>query len=758
MFQSLKRSWLVLLLLVAGAQSLFGFALQGPLAGSSSGPASEAWQDPTLGMSLIPSDEGFFDIGTPKNVAQGYRWNTRNIYYAFDASFITYFGSDGAAAAAVDKAFAVLNSLTNFSAYPFDLPDEPLNTVRINHRAQALGLIDIKSLTLSTLLSELGLAEPKRYTWNVKIRDTRGATCPNYSYLVVQRNYDPSSENMYSTYVNGTIYTYLIEELCGITPAPAGRVLSEAFEYKADPLAATDSAVADLLSEYTPGVFYTGLTRDDVAGLKYLMDTNRVNWENVSTNSLLVVTNNSFTNLVTSNFATLYAQARTNGPNTLLTLFPGLVITDFTQDFTTVVTTNVTAYFTNYPYSSAGSLASAVVVTNRVTNAIPIYKYVFGNVVTNLVFTHGAVTTQVISNGVPPYSPVGTPPQFFTNNITQNFSFVGGEYFLLPTNALCGFTIVSNLFSDVITVTNLVTVATNAPSTTNSSGLSFTETILTYFTNHNYKVLIPQCVTNGGGAALRAGVDKLNFIRRDFQTLLSPFWPAITNTYSLVLWTNNGPTLQTLQRVVTRPDILFSAADLSIGPGGAINSPIVSRSVPNYNLVNAPAPGPGTIDPQVSIVFNTVGPNFIVPGPFFVDAGLGLARTPEGSGFKDFLYGSFDGTTNAPVIYPNWISLNNLENQLFLQIIMSGPLAIGHVGVAYSAEIQVSGSQPPFTWTLAPQSAGLPPGLNPPVSSGTNTAVIAGMPTTPGIYDFDIQVQDAGGRTTQRNFTIEIAP
>jgi hypothetical protein len=48
-----------------------------------------------------------------------------------------------------------------------------------------LGLIDIKSLTLSTLLSELGLAEPERYTWNIMERDTTGLTCPNFIYLVV---------------------------------------------------------------------------------------------------------------------------------------------------------------------------------------------------------------------------------------------------------------------------------------------------------------------------------------------------------------------------------------------------------------------------------------------------------------------------------------------------------------------------------------------------------------------------------------------
>ena len=38
------------------------------------------------------------DIGGPMRVNEGYRWNIPVIYYAFDQSFINYFGPNGIAA------------------------------------------------------------------------------------------------------------------------------------------------------------------------------------------------------------------------------------------------------------------------------------------------------------------------------------------------------------------------------------------------------------------------------------------------------------------------------------------------------------------------------------------------------------------------------------------------------------------------------------------------------------------------------------
>ena len=106
MFHLLKRFWLAFLLsAVVGVQSAFGFALLGPI--------NESYQVPTIGYGLVG------DSGAPKDLGDGYRWNTRNIYYACDASFLDYFGPTWQAE--VDKGFAVFNALTNLSTYSSNL-------------------------------------------------------------------------------------------------------------------------------------------------------------------------------------------------------------------------------------------------------------------------------------------------------------------------------------------------------------------------------------------------------------------------------------------------------------------------------------------------------------------------------------------------------------------------------------------------------------------------------------------------------------
>ncbi len=761
MLRPFKVLWLalVLLLSLAGARSSFGFAL--------SGPFNEAYQAPVIGYNLIPTDEGFVDVVAPKNLGQGFRWNTRNLYYAFDASFFTYFGSDGGAAAAVDQAFATLNSLTNLSAYPGDLGDAPLNTKRVNYTAEALQLFDMKSVTMAFLLEELGLTEPERYVFTLHAAFLPpGAACPNFEYLVVQRNFDPASY-VYSSYINEVLYSFVIDEFCEITPNPFGRVIHQAVPFVADPeeRAAGFTSVAGGVESLEPGMFYTGLTRDDIGGLRYLMATNRIQWELPSSNSFMIVTNNSLQVLETSNLTTLAAAALTNPPAALQGLFPGLVINNFTQGFSNIVTTNIFAYLTNFNFSPPGT-ATLVVGTNYTTNVAPVFFYQFGNVITNNLYANGFVTIQTISNGIPPFSPPGTAPRLITNTITTQANFPNGSFFLLPTNALCGFSIVSTQLVTVTPLTNVIVSATVAPGTVNSNNLSFTESIITYSTNYFLIVSIPQC-SNTNGPALFEGVDKLNFFRHDFDSLLGTLWTPITNTYTLTTVTNNRPIVQTYQRIVTQPDFLFTSADLSSGPGGPLAVFLIQRSFPNFANVtpavpgNPPPPGPGTMNSEpvnVVFTFNRIGTNILFANNTFFVEPPGI--NPDVLGLQDFLYGTFDGTTNAPIVYPDSVSLANLESQVFLQILLSGPLPNGQVGVPYSTQVQVSGFQPPFTWSLAPGSQALPSGLNPPTVPGADSsvAVISGTPTAPGIYDFSLQVTDSAGRVTQRGFSIEIDP
>ena len=142
----------------------------------------------------------------PKNLGEGYRWNTRNIYYAFDTQFLQHFGIVNGAAQ-VDAAFAILNSLSNVDAYTPGLSEWPLQSARVNYDAAQVGMIDMKSFVLMEMMEQLGLAEPDRYAYTLRDRISTGP-CPNFAYNVIQRNYDPVTQK-YSAYVNGVVSCHL---------------------------------------------------------------------------------------------------------------------------------------------------------------------------------------------------------------------------------------------------------------------------------------------------------------------------------------------------------------------------------------------------------------------------------------------------------------------------------------------------------------------------------------------------------------------
>jgi hypothetical protein len=149
----------------------------------------------------------------------------------------------------------------------------------------------------------------------------------------------------------------------------------------------------------------------------------------------------------------------------------------------------------------------------------------------------------------------------------------------------------------------------------------------------------------------------------------------------------------------------------------------------------------------MSFQFNKVGPVYVNGTyPMFVD---------EAGALLNFSWASYDATTNAPVIYPSGASIANLENQVLIQI--SPPYVPGATsGMAYRAQLQTSAATPnwqaPFSWSLAPGSPGLPPGL-----SISLTGLISGTPVQAGSYDFIIQATDAVGRSVLQSYLIDVA-
>ena len=262
MFRFLRQT-LLALAFTGALHSASGFSLLGPF---------DTWQVP--GLAYNPRN---FDIGGPMNIGEEYRWNIRTITYGFDESFLNYFGQRGVEE--INKAVAIINKLPPVSKMSSNLVEFPMDATRANSRASALGLADLKSTAMGLLLEEMGLASPERYVW--ALRDRRTFSSPNSTnYLVIKRNFDPVTFAP-SSYVNGTLYTYSIGEFAVL----GGGQYADAVEAPVDPLAFTDTAVVSSADNTESaggllnGDYYTGLTRDDVGGLRYLYRKNNFNVE-----------------------------------------------------------------------------------------------------------------------------------------------------------------------------------------------------------------------------------------------------------------------------------------------------------------------------------------------------------------------------------------------------------------------------------------------------------------------------------------------
>ena len=261
-------SWqpLMVAALFAGSVGGFAFSLLGPYAD---------WMDVQKGYQL-PGD-----IGGPMNIGEGYRWNLPVVTYGFDRSFLDYFGSNGVAA--VEGAIGILNALPPASS--ITLTNYPLAIWSVNYTAEALNLVDLKSVTLFFLLEQMGLADPRRYAFC--IRDFQPhPSGTNYTFGVIERNFDPASAQP-SIYLNGEPYTYFID-VFALSPPPTN-VFCEAVIVPVDPQGGALAPAAT--GQSTPGLFLTGLSRDDVGGLRYLLSGSEVRCESLLPDVHLAGTN-----------------------------------------------------------------------------------------------------------------------------------------------------------------------------------------------------------------------------------------------------------------------------------------------------------------------------------------------------------------------------------------------------------------------------------------------------------------------------------
>ena len=172
----------------------------------------------------------------------------------------------------------------------------------------------------------------------------------------------------------------------------------------------------------------------------------------------------------------------------------------------------------------------------------------------------------------------------------------------------------------------------------------------------------------GGGTnnfvdtALRPGVDKVTFQEAQYDSLLGSFI-VFTNVFTDTYVSNSALVSQSVQRLMVQADLLFAAADLGVNAAGV---PIVLRRTDtsgwaNNNALNSQVTldGPGVIQPQVTITFSSVGPYLINATPFLLSETF--------NAFTGFVWGSFDSTTNPPIVYPNGLSIRMMEQMVLGQ-------------------------------------------------------------------------------------------
>ena len=738
------------------AQQAWGFSLLGP----SDGPDA-TWQIPAWGYNVAG------DVGAPKAIGQGYRRNTPYIFYGYSQSFYDFFYTNGEAA--VDGAFATYNALTN--ADNLQLSQFPFDSLQ-SFDARALDLIDLKSITMAEIMEQLGLTAPVRYVWTLHDRFLPGgAVCsqdPNVNgeeYTIVQRNIDPISQ-VYSTYVNDVLYDYEIFESCGnadFFPEPVSTAL--AYTYPVDLNALPYTPLTEEFDawhgSFGRGNYYTGLTYDDAGALRYLYSTNNLNVEAPVPGSLLEATNTSQLQfLETSNLYTLMQFAQTNPPTAVEAEFPDIVIDNVSTQYNLVEIPNVYSYFTNYPGSPASVPPVLVVGTNGFTPSIQTdYIYSFGNVVTVNYHTNTPAYLTTISLSEVPGSPA-SDPLIKTNVTTKKVilkNVISGDYYLIPPGS-CGFEIVKTVLKNHYsgTVTNVITTTTNT--STINPGFVGSESIVTRFTNNWFEYYA--CNFTNPAPALYQGVGKVNFIRADYDSTLGQFFNPVTNNFSMVTVVGSKPITQYFQRIVTAPDILIDAKDLA---SPANNVPPIGVSTFSRGMSYTedpqvpgagPASGPGTIsDYDTTISFNDAGNVYGVLGADVNATNAFLATEPS-----LFTWGSFDNSTNAPIVYPVGSNLQNLLVQL-----TPSPLPDAVLNSAYSQQFGITGGDftPPYTWSLGIDpvtlvQTSLPNGL-----TLSSTGALSGTPAigdATGPYDFILQMTDNNGRSVTWNLTINVDP
>lgn len=157
--------------------------------------------------------------------------------------------------------------------------------------------------------------------------------------------------------------------------------------------------------------------------------------------------------------------------------------------------------------------------------------------------------------------------------------------------------------------------------------------------------------TNLVDQGLRPGIGTLDFERVDYDQTFGEFIPVTVREPDVVI-TNGFQTRQVIERALdTAPDLTFSAQDLlTLYDRAAI-------TYTSFDAISAVAgdAGPGSIDFPYTMNFSSEASLLFNAFPFSQD---------EEDAQRGQTFGSFDGTTNEPFVYPDTASIIEIGEAL----------------------------------------------------------------------------------------------
>jgi len=191
---------------------------------------------------------------------------------------------------------------------------------------------------------------------------------------------------------------------------------------------------------------------------------------------------------------------------------------------------------------------------------------------------------------------------------------------------------------------------------------------------------------------------------------------------------------------------------------GATITIVVNQQNPLLITSTSPLPS-GTVGRAYSIPLHGQGGSIpytwsltsgtIPPGLTLGSAGS-LTGTPTQAGDYTFTLTLTDAS-NHTVSAPFTLTIAST-----FAITTPSPLTPGAVGVAYSAQINVTATTGPYTFGVAAGSS-LPAGLSLGTSSATPSGALSGTPTAAGNFTFTVVAADSANHNASQTYTLTIA-